>query len=116
MKKSYLFTLMMGASIFVTGCASNVATSPEPDPTLPALAQAKTDLSLAKTHGSEWRVIDKATGGKAQDLSKLLKVAEEKAAEGDIQEAERIAERVSTFAQTGCCQSVKYKGSTPYYK
>ena len=114
--KSYVFTLI-SASIFVTGCASNVVTSPDPAAsTLPALAQAKTDLSQAKAHHSEWRIIDKATGGSAQDLSKLLKVAEKKAIEGDIQEAERIAGQVSTFAKLGVAQSLKYKGSKPNYK
>jgi hypothetical protein len=115
MMKSYVFTLI-SASIFVTGCASNVVTSPEPASTLPALAQAKTDLSQAKAHHSEWRIIDKATGGSAQDLSKLLKVAEKKETEGDIQEAERIAGQISTFAKMGVAQSLKYKGSKPNYK
>ena len=93
-----------------------MVTRPEPASTLPALAQARADLSQAKAHQSEWRIIDKATGGSAQDLSKLFKVAEKKATEGDTQEAERIAGQISTFAKLGVAQSLNYKGSKPYYK
>ncbi len=115
--KQYL-AAMLGATILLTGCATadshdkmaksaNAGTSP--------IEQAQTDLDAAKAVGGHWRIIDKATGGKAQNLSKLLKAAKKKAEAGDMAEAERIAKRVSKFAKLGQAQAAKYKGSLPSY-
>ena len=119
--KHYLAALL-GASILLTGCAtadSHGKMKKEMKPEMAmssAVEQAKADLKAAKAAGGHWRVIDKkATGGKAQNLSKLLKVAEKKAKEGDMAEADRIAKKVSKFATMGQKQSELYKGSTPYY-
>ena len=80
-----------------------------------AIAEASDMLAKVQAASGEWKVIDKATGGKAVPLSKLLKVAKEKAAAGEADEATRIAGKVSSFAMLGIEQSKGQMDAKPYY-
>jgi sRNA-binding protein len=79
------------------------------------IAQAKTDLDASKAAGAEWRLVDKATGGKAVSLSKLLKAAEKAMEAGDAAEAFRIAHRVSEAAQLSLAQAASQAGAGPNF-
>jgi hypothetical protein len=116
MKKT--LALALTTSLFIAGCAS--AGDPKKEEmamamTTPAVTQAKADLDAAIAVGAQWRLIDKATGGAAVDLSKLLKVAEAKAKEGDTAEADRIAARISESSKVAIEQHKRYAGAMPYY-
>lgn len=80
-----------------------------------ALAMADADLKAATAAGAQWRLIDKATGGKAVNLKKLLAVAHKKAEAGETEEANRIAGVVSKASKISIEQSERYAGATPYY-
>ena len=115
MKKT--LAIVLTTSFLVAGCA----TADKKDDmamamtTTPAVTQAKADLDQAIAAGAQWRLIDKATGSKAVDLSKLMKVAEEKAAAGETDEANRIAARISQASETAIKQSERYAATVPYY-
>ena len=79
------------------------------------IAQAKTDLDASKAAGAEWRLVDKATGGSAVSLSKLMKAAEEALKGGDAAEAYRIAHRVSEAAQSGVAQAASQTSAAPNF-
>ena len=114
--------LALSTSLLIAGCASTEGEMKKeemaaaPAPSNAVLAQAKTDLDAALAAGAQWRVVDPATGSSAVDLNKLYAAAEKKAAEGDIAEAERIAEHVSQIANTAVGQAKRYAGSMPYYQ
>ncbi|MCP4008344.1 MAG: hypothetical protein GY726_02390 [Proteobacteria bacterium] len=117
MKKA--LAIVLTTSLLIAGCASTdkkeeMAAAPAAA-TTPAIAQAKADLDAAIAAGAQWRIIDKATGSTAVDLTKLLKVAEEKATAGETDEANRIAARVSEASKIGIEQSKRYAGTAPYY-
>ncbi len=117
MKKA--LAIVLTTSILLAGCVSTdqkeeMAAVPAAA-TTPAITQAKADLDAAIAAGAQWRIIDKATGSKAVDLTKLLKVAEEKATAGETDEANRIAARVSEASKIGIEQSERYAGTAPYY-
>ena len=111
-----LMYIIASAAIVLTGCASDGANVAEPTASTAAIGQARNDLDEARSLGGEWKLIDQATGNDAQDLSVLLKLAEKKASEGELQEAERLAKRVSTFARLGAEQSRLYAGAMPSYE
>lgn len=104
-------TALLSAALILASCASAMAT----EESSAALSQAKIDVQAAQAVEGEWRIIDKAMNNEAEKLSKLLKLAEKKALEGDTEEAERIAKKVSDFAKRGADQATTYKGSVPYY-
>jgi outer membrane murein-binding lipoprotein Lpp len=108
--------IILTASFLLAGCSS---ADKKDDMTMtmttPAVTQAKSDLDKAIAAGAQWRLIDKATGGTAVDLSKLMKVAEEKAAAGETDEANRIAARISKASETAIEQSKRYAATAPYY-
>ena len=79
------------------------------------IAQAKADVDAAKAAGAEWRVVDKATGGSAVSLSKLLKAAEKALADGDASEAYRMAHRASESAQLGMTQAASQANAAPSF-
>ena len=118
MKKT--LALALTTSVLIAGCASSGDGKKEEmakAAMVPAeVTQAKSDLDAAIAAKSQWRLIDKTTGGAAVDLSKLLKVAEEKAAAGETEEAVRIAKRVSYAATTGVEQAKRYAGAKPSYE
>lgn len=114
MKKT--LAIVLTTSLFIAGCASaDKKDSAAMSGTTPAILQAQADLDKAIASGAQWRIIDSATGSTAVDLSKLLKVAEEKAKTGETGEANRIAVRVSESAKLGMQQSKRYAKTTPYY-
>lgn len=104
-------TAIISTALILMSCNAAIAT----EASSAALSQAKTDLQAAKAIEGEWRISDKATGKEPEKLSKLLDAAEKKAAEGDTEEAERIAKKVSDFAKRGADQATTYKGALPYY-
>jgi len=118
MKK--LLALTLSSTLFIAGCASNADSDKMPmagdGMATTTIAQAEKDLNAAIEAGAQWRLIDKSTGGKAVDMSKLLSVAKKKAEEGDMKEANRIAMRVSDMSKVSLDQSKRYAGATPYYQ
>ncbi len=114
MKKT--LAIVLTTSFLIAGCAG---TDKKDDmamaTTTPAVTQAKADLDKAIAVGAHWRLIDKSTGGAAVNLSKLLKVAEEKAAAGETDEANRIAARISKASELAIEQSERYAATVPYY-
>lgn len=116
MKKT--LALALTTSLFIAGCAS---TGSEKEPMAmeagdSAIVQAEKDLAAAIDAQAQWKILDPATGGKAVSLSKLLKVAKKKAEEGNMDEANRIAERVSEISKISVTQSERYAGAMPYYQ
>jgi hypothetical protein len=109
--------LALTTSLFIAGCATADGEKKEEMAmaTTPAVTQAKADLKAAIAGGAQWRLIDKSTGGAAVDLKKLMKVAEEKAAAGETEEADRIAGRISNASKLALEQSARYAGAMPYY-
>jgi len=109
--------IVLTTSLLFAGCAS---TETKDDAamasvTTPAITQAKADLDTAIKAGAQWRIIDKSTGSKAVDLTKLLAVAEKKAEAGEMDEANRIAARVSKASNIAVGQQKRYAGTMPYY-
>ena len=118
--KQFIGLITLAGTLAITGCAT--ANSHDKEMMAKkemmgsdALAMADADLKAAIAAGAQWRLIDKATGGKAVSLKKLLGVAHKKAEAGETEEADRIAGRVSMAAKTGLEQSKRYAGATPYY-
>ncbi len=110
--------IMIGIGIaMLAGCAQGPMeySSMGPGSVEGTIGMAEQKLAMAKEMNSEWRVIDKATGGSAQDLSKLLQVAKEKAEAGDSEEAIRLAKRVIQFSELGVAQAKAQKGAMPQY-
>jgi outer membrane murein-binding lipoprotein Lpp len=108
--------IVLTTSFLLAGCSSaDKKDDMAKTMTTPAVTQAKADLDKAIAAGAEWRLIDTATGGKAVNLSKLMKVAEEKAAAGETDEANRIAARISQASETAIEQSKRYAATAPYY-
>ncbi len=119
MKKALVLALT--TSLFMAGCASasgdkekmamegSMATSP-------AIVQAEKDLAAAIEANAQWKILDKSTGGKAASMKKLLSVAKKKAEEGNMDEANRIAMRISEITAVSIDQSKRYAGALPYYK
>ncbi len=114
MKKT--LALALTSALFIAGCASTgdemkkeemakAAAMP------PEVVQAKADLDAAIAAKSQWMLLDKTTGNAAVNLTKLLKVAEDKAAAGEIDEAIRIAEKISYASKMGIEQAKRYGGS-----
>ena len=114
MKKT--LALALTSSLFIAGCASTGDDMKKEEmakgPAMPAeVVQAKADLDAAIAAKSQWKLLDKSTGKDAVDLTKLLKVAQDKAAAGETDEAIRIAEKVSFAAKAGIDQANRYSGS-----
>lgn len=80
-----------------------------------AVAEAEKELKAAQKMNAEWKLIDKATGGRAQDISKLLKVAKEAKASGNDAEAARIAGRVKEAAIMGQQQAKNQANAMPHF-
>jgi hypothetical protein len=80
-----------------------------------AIATASSDLAAAKAVGAQWRLIDKATGGSAVGINKLLAAAEKMQAAGKFNEAIRVAERVSWAARMGIVQTKQQTDAKPVY-
>lgn len=121
MNKSLVFAL--AGSLLVAGCAT--ASNHEAMKKMPmakemahsdAINNAMADAKAAKAAGAQWRIIDKATGGKAVNMSKLLDAAVKKEEAGEMAEADRIAAHVSNAANLGMIQAERYAGAVPYYK
>jgi len=115
MKKA--LAVILTSSLFIAGCASTEMKEDKPMEMMGSavVTQAHADLDAAVAMGAEWRLIDKATGSKAVNLSKLMKVVDEKAKAGETEEADRIAARISEASKIAMDQHKRYAGATPYY-
>lgn len=118
MKK--LLTLAFTTSLMVAGCATadnhdKGEMAADAKMGSPTIEQAEADLNEAIAMKAQWRIIDKSTGSKAVDLSKLLEVAKEKAAAGEAEEAERIAMLISKTSKISIDQQKRYAGALPRY-
>ena len=81
-----------------------------------ALAKAEAALADATSAGAVWRLIDKSTGSGAVNLDKLLGAAKKKQEAGELDEAIRIANRISEAAMLGIEQIESQKGKAqPFY-
>ncbi len=98
-------------ALLLAACVSVPAQQASAD----AITKAEEALAMAQKVGGEWKAIDKATGGKAVPLSKMLKVAKEKAAAGEIEESIRLAEKVTEFSMLGVEQAKAQEGAGPSY-
>jgi hypothetical protein len=122
MKKPLALTLgalTLSSALLVGGCASytppNYDTTTEEAVGDPIMEKAASDLKAAQGAKSEWRFIDKSGGGSAQNMSYFMKIAEQKAVDGDIEEAHRIAALISKYAALGIAQAEKQKDAKPVY-
>ncbi len=110
--------LVLGASLLASGCAtattdeSAMAAKPAANP---AITQAEADVKKAKSMSAEWRMLDKGVGKKAQNISKVLKIAKEKQAAGEVEEATRLAEKISDYVMMGLAQAEDQKDAKPAY-
>ena len=80
-----------------------------------AIADAEKELKAAQKMVAEWKLIDKSTGGRAQNISKLLKVAKEAKAAGNDAEAARIAGRVKEAAMLAQQQAKDQANAMPHF-
>ena len=80
-----------------------------------AIKKAEAELAAAAEAGSVWRLVDSATGSSAQNIDKLLQVAKEKQAAGELDEALRLANRVADAAMLGQQQARGQADAGPYY-
>ena len=101
---------LVTAMLTVTAMAAAGAVSADAAATL---EQAGKALKEVKAAGFEWRLIDKTTGKKSKPLTKLMKVAQKAAKEGNDAEAERIAKRI-IFAANGGMAQAKHPGKVYY--
>ncbi len=110
-----LFIMGIG-TLMLAGCAQTPMTYGDPAAELNvAIQTAEKKLAMAQEANAEWRIIDKATGGSAVDLSKILSVAKEKAEAGEMDEARRLADAVIKYSELGLKQSAEQAGSGPVY-
>lgn len=118
MKKT--LALALTTSLFIAGCTSSGSDKKpmamEAGMESPAIAQAEKDLAAVLEAKAQWKILDPATGETAVSLSNLLEVAKKKAEEGNMDEANRIAERVSEISKISVTQSERYAGSMPSYQ
>ncbi len=122
-----LVALTASALLGLTGCAGMEAkqemkpapkaamTSMDKSGADKAIAIADKELAAVKQAGHEWQLIDKATGGSSQPLSKLLDAAKKARDEGDTAEAIRIANRVTENAKLGLQQAKEQANAGPFY-
>lgn len=109
--------IIMGiGALMLAGCAQTPMTGGDPAAELQVIIkQAEDKLAMAQAANAEWRILDKATGGSAVDLSKILSLAKEKAEAGETDEARRLAEQVIKFSELGLEQAETQAGSGPIY-
>lgn len=120
-----LFALGVGVGTGLIGCASQPAAKPASPPTAApagpspaakaALEEAGKKLAEVKKAGHEWRLIDKATGPDSQPLTRLLEKGRELAANGDNDEAIRLAGKVSEFSDLGLKQAAENVNAGPVF-
>jgi hypothetical protein len=79
------------------------------------VARAGDDLGRARLAGAVWRMVDLSTGGSAVSLDELLRVAGQKLQTGDLDEAMRIALRVSEASILGIEQAQSQSRARPSY-
>lgn len=99
-----------GQKLRIPGASSGASMSADD-----AIAEAEKELKAAQKMVAEWKLIDKSTGGRAQDISKLLKVAKEAKAAGNDAEAARIAGRVKEAAMMAQQQAKDQANAMPHY-
>lgn len=81
-----------------------------------AIDKAGKAVAAAQAAGSEWQLIDKATGSSSAPLGKLLGAAKKKLEAGEFDEAVRIANRVADAAMLGLEQAESQMGKVePFY-
>jgi hypothetical protein len=117
-----LVALTAAALLGLAGCASmetkdEMKSEPKAAMTSAdqAIAMAEKELKAVKKAGHEWQLIDKATGGSSQPLSKLLDAAKKARDNGDNAEAIRIANRVTENAKLGLQQAKGQAKAGPHY-
>jgi hypothetical protein len=114
-----IFTLFF---LVVAGCQSvNDEILVQPQGTVdlhnsPAIQKAEFDLAIAIESGAEWQVRDPSTGENPVRLSLLLQQARVKFENGDDDEANRIASRVSMLVRLALVQQRDNRSSIPDYQ
>ncbi len=104
-------------ALVLAGCAQMPMESATADDSLDAtMKMAEEKLAMAQSANAEWRIIDKATGGAAVDLSKILDTARKQAEAGETDEAMRLAKRVIQYAELGLEQAKAQAGAGPRYE
>jgi len=102
--------LLLGACVTTPPPAETASTGADE-----AIMKADEALKVAQAAGGEWRLIDKATGGSAVPIRKMLSAAKKKAEAGETEEAIRLANRVATAAMLGVEQAKGQANAAPSY-
>lgn len=105
-----VFSALLGCGISQVAMAEDKAAQAQQ-----AIEKAEMELSAAKSAGSVWQLIDKATGSSSVPIDKLLEVAKKKQEAGEHDEAIRIANRVAEAAILGTEQAESQKDPEPFY-
>ncbi len=80
-----------------------------------AIAAAEKELAAVAEAGHVWRLIDKSTGSRSENLDKILAAAKKARDEGNLDEALRIAKRVESAAKLGQAQATDQRDAKPFY-
>ena len=100
----------------VAGCAgTQTGGELAPSTSLDSMARAESALAEAREKGAVWMIIDESTGKTAVPLPKILDAARKAEKSGDADEANRIAEKVATFADLGVKQIDAQPDPRPFY-
>lgn len=120
--KKVLVALTAAALLGLAGCAGMEAKEEMKSAPMAAssgadkaIAMAEKELAAVKKAGHEWQLIDKATGGRSEPLSKLLDAAKKARDNGDTAEAIRLANRVTAHAKLGSQQAAEQANAGPHY-
>ena len=113
--KKYVYALVLSAT-FGLGINSTAVAGGSAADAQQAIDKAGEGVAAARAVGSEWQLIDKATGSSSAPLGKLLGAAKKKQEAGEYDEAIRIANRVSDAAMLGVEQAESQMGKVePFY-
>lgn len=83
--------------------------------TVALLKQVIVDVNNAIAAGAEWRIRDKATDNKAVSFSELLNIAKEFQTLGEIDEAHRLARKISQLVALALKQFQDNQDALPKY-
>ena len=108
-------TVCAAILVTVTGLTADIAVADKAAEVSASIAAAEKELAAAAEAGHVWRLIDPASGGSSVDIDKLLAIAKKKQAAGELDEALRIANRVSEAAVLGQQQAKSQAQAGPSY-
>ena len=93
----------------------NTLPDSEPASENPALTKASEDLSAVNVLGAQWQIRDQASNNQPVKLSELLKIAQNLQESGEIEEATRLAEKISRISILAIEQALQNQNNFPVY-